>query len=937
MITYSNIIKVLEAYPIANFTVSNLTPLVGETVLLTNTSKYEESIAWTLNTGTSTTNPTGESVSLAVNSAGKLDQLLTATNTITSVSKTKSVFGLQAPNMAYCTFSLNKEVARIGESITITITNLFGYSDSFTHQLVITKHSDGNVYRSVPITNGATFTIDVLDIYDVELQTTSGSNVCYFQLPTILTITPALAPKASAVVFEMLDVEAAKLFYGVSYSLCDGANFNYTHTTIPAGSTIFVKKAAAFNNNLASRLYFSNLIGTAEQPIVITFDTEDDFFYINFASYYGLLLGNCQHVYIDGRGYGNRELGVKLTPKVKDDGLIGISVGQKSSNIDISHCEIYKTNFCGVQAKTDPDSADYTTWRGNFFMNDFHLHHMYVHETLGEGFYIGYYSTGYLGTGIDGSGNTVQYRAHSLPNAKIYRNYMYRCGWDSIQAGNLTANSEITCNTIVDSAWYGVADQNSCMSVTMEGKLSNNIIRGHHQGIGIQIGFFGETHIYNNLITGLPEGVGPIYLLSDNGCPEQNVNNFENTIPIYIYNNDLMGKSTSTVVTAQNVCQYKGLVFKNNLYSCTNTIPNIFGGQSTDTIAVWNTNASNNIRYEDFTNDVLLILDADTDNFNIFIDSKLKNGGTIMGSTYDLRGFKNWYSASKFIGAYSEFVKSDVVTPTISNLVATNTSNNSYDITFDHTSTILEYMIDENSSFTNGVWTDYVDTATIVYNLLNTMVGDKTIYFKVRNNTGESNVINTTVTYSEAKRYIICLSNYVTYSLGLPASYNRMVVGSSEASTIPIPLITLTGLKDQYSNVSGLSARTTSQFDDYGDNNSLGIDNNILYYPQAKIRSWRILKTGSLTGIGTVKIENCDDTKSYEVRLFAYRYGLGAAQSFTVNGVSQTWDAGGNPEATCLFSNITLNVDNSIDVSVACTPSTGDYGAFLAVIDIKES
>jgi hypothetical protein len=92
--------------------------------------------------------------------------------------------------------------------------------------------------------------------------------------------------------------------------------------------------------------------------------------------------------------------------------------------------DIHKADFAGVMCKTDPDVNKPETWWDNFKFNRLLFHHCYVHDTTGEGNYLGHYASGWY-EGQNSEGELVKYRAHHLYNCRIYRNIYENQGYDN--------------------------------------------------------------------------------------------------------------------------------------------------------------------------------------------------------------------------------------------------------------------------------------------------------------------------------------------------------------------------------------------------------------------------------------------------------------------------------------------------------------------------
>ena len=83
--------------------------------------------------------------------------------------------------------------------------------------------------------------------------------------------------------------------------------------------------------------------------------------------------------------------------------------------------EIKNTGFAGIMAKTDPTCSNPKTWRtGGYILQNLNLHHNYIHDTFGEGMYIGY-TGGYMVESKKVCDGEYAF-GHFLENVQIYDN-----------------------------------------------------------------------------------------------------------------------------------------------------------------------------------------------------------------------------------------------------------------------------------------------------------------------------------------------------------------------------------------------------------------------------------------------------------------------------------------------------------------------------------
>ena len=228
------------------------------------------------------------------------------------------------------------------------------------------------------------------------------------------------------------------------------------------GAVICLKAGTAYKN-----LVFSNVRGTASAPIIIkncggvaTISGSTKWFGIRteYSSFFRITGGNVDGAY-----------GIKI-----NGGHQSLHLDLLTTNVEVDHVEILNSGFAGIMAKTDP-RCDVPASRGDFVMRQVVLHHNYIHDTGGEGFYVGH--NNYL-TGISTSCGVKL--PHVLEGVKIYNNIIKNSGWESIQVASTPKGAEVYNNRIEN---YGVKNVN-------------------YQNHGVQFGEGGHARFYGNLIKG---------------------------------------------------------------------------------------------------------------------------------------------------------------------------------------------------------------------------------------------------------------------------------------------------------------------------------------------------------------------------------------------------------------------------------------------------
>ena len=256
------------------------------------------------------------------------------------------------------------------------------------------------------------------------------------------------------------------------------------------GAVLGLKPGAVICLNAANTYYnivFRNLKGTATSPITIKNCGGTAVLNATGKSF-GLKTETSQYIRITG-GTGTA-YGIKV-----NGGQQSVTLEKLTTYVEVDHLEIGASGFAGIMAKTDP-TCDNATIRGNFVMRNVFLHDNYIHDTGGEGMYIGH--TFYLNGVSTACGVRLP---HILENVKIYNNVIKNSGWESIQVGSTPGGAEVYNNKIENFGVKNVTYQKNGVQFGegAPGKFYNNLIKGG-KGIGLFILSNGENTVYNNII-----------------------------------------------------------------------------------------------------------------------------------------------------------------------------------------------------------------------------------------------------------------------------------------------------------------------------------------------------------------------------------------------------------------------------------------------------
>ena len=174
---------------------------------------------------------------------------------------------------------------------------------------------------------------------------------------------------------------------------------------------------------------------------------------------------------------------------------MGLALDYLSTNFEIDHIEVSDIGFAGIMAKTDP-SCDDASIRGNFTMHDVAFHDNYVHDTGGEGFYIG---NSFYNNGMKRQCG-VRY-PHDIEGVKVFDNIVKNSGWESIQVGSAPKGAEVYNNYIENYGTKDIENQRGGIQIGegTGGLCYNNVIKKGKGNAMIVLGW-GDNIVFNNLI-----------------------------------------------------------------------------------------------------------------------------------------------------------------------------------------------------------------------------------------------------------------------------------------------------------------------------------------------------------------------------------------------------------------------------------------------------
>ncbi|PTY36527.1 hypothetical protein BGP77_04315 [Saccharospirillum sp. MSK14-1] len=213
---------------------------------------------------------------------------------------------------------------------------------------------------------------------------------------------------------------------------------------------------------------------------------------------------------------GNGDPEVEYGLRVRTESSYFMSLGNFSTNFEVAHVEVAgyhpygigpDNGFAGIGVKTLPKcdhSADRDVWNAY----DVRIHDNYIHDTGGEGMYIGHgFYDGRVEKWCKGDPNATPTLPHAIRGLRVYNNLVERVGYDGIQVKNADTDAQIYNNTIIDYGNLDDGNHNEGLFVGdgTEALIFNNYVEDG-PGFGIQANFFGNTSVFNNVVVNAEQG-----------------------------------------------------------------------------------------------------------------------------------------------------------------------------------------------------------------------------------------------------------------------------------------------------------------------------------------------------------------------------------------------------------------------------------------------
>ncbi|RED95650.1 right-handed parallel beta-helix repeat-containing protein [Marinoscillum furvescens] len=281
---------------------------------------------------------------------------------------------------------------------------------------------------------------------------------------------------------------------------CDHVVNNYvtdgTQLNIQPGDIICLDASVDYN-----RLVFRNIVGTRNNPVIIRNCGGIAKIYSDAS--FGLKFENSKDFKLIGDGTDD-QYGIRVTT---EKGFY-VTMERFTTDVEMARIEVAgstpegkgdRAGFAGIGVKTSPYQdcelfTDHT--RQAWVMRDISIHDNYIHDTGGEGIYMGH---GFYTGRKESKCPAITY-SHSIRGVKIYNNLIENVGYDGIQIKNANQNVRVYNNVIRNYGTKNHSAHNEGLFIGegTTGKFYNNLV-DTGTGNGCQIQGIGNLDIYNNI------------------------------------------------------------------------------------------------------------------------------------------------------------------------------------------------------------------------------------------------------------------------------------------------------------------------------------------------------------------------------------------------------------------------------------------------------
>jgi gliding motility-associated-like protein len=266
--------------------------------------------------------------------------------------------------------------------------------------------------------------------------------------------------------------------------------------------------------------FFKNIVGSPTNPVIVKNCGGKTFIEKPTTSSFGIDFSNSRYFRLTGTGDAAHQYGIEVKGTNQ-----GVQIGGGSSDFELDHLHVYGTGYAGIAVKTNP-SCDPATWRENYTMYNVKIHDNYVHNTTGEGYYVG---NSHYHFQVDKTcgGLPIKVWEHSIVNCEVYNNISENTGRDGVQVGACITGGKVYNNKVTTT---GLLDPDHINGVQINpgfvGVVYNNFVT-NAAGWGIQSLGNGGTTFFNNVAENCV--LGGMFVDDRGTTPGSTFNIFNNT------------------------------------------------------------------------------------------------------------------------------------------------------------------------------------------------------------------------------------------------------------------------------------------------------------------------------------------------------------------------------------------------------------------------
>lgn len=317
---------------------------------------------------------------------------------------------------------------------------------------------------------------------------------CTDDIDSITTINDPKSESATSEQHHEINPACNECDYVVKSTITDGDSLN-----IRPGQTICLDASIPYGG-----LVFRNIRGTYQNPVMIK--NCGGVAEINSKNLYGVKFQKSKHFRLIGNGDPKDPFGIKITT---EKGFY-LTLEQFTTSFEIAQIEIAGKSkhglnreiggFAGIGVKTSPyqDCQLFTDkTRSAWVMRNVSIHNNYIHDTGGEGIYIGH---GFYSGRKETACPKVTY-SHSIKGLRVYENLIENVGYDGIQIKNADHDVLVFRNIIRNFGTRQHEPQNEGLFIGegTTGKFYLNTI-AVGTGDGIKVQGIGNLDIFKNKI-----------------------------------------------------------------------------------------------------------------------------------------------------------------------------------------------------------------------------------------------------------------------------------------------------------------------------------------------------------------------------------------------------------------------------------------------------